>query len=560
MRGTIVYVDKEFDPNFLYCMDKEGNSVRFSRAERILLKTFSKHPGIVLSRDTLLDALAGPGSDASDRNVDFLINRLRRKLGDSARNARFIATQYGEGYVWIAERAAPSLMAQHAFLVVGPLRGLRFIGPHAGLARTFARILATQIGAKLAKEHEIVVDENCPGPDRFPSDPPQFAVDLNFLLVGDRLDCALVLKRFATGQIIRASRHTLAEALSAQGENLPETVEAIATDIWSAVWKALAQEEALAQPPPDKPLAVRMHDAAAMLTQNPSWMEAEARLRSTLESNPSSHDAAVMLATCLHSKYIMTGTVKPRGTDRRREDEDEMERLLLTSLPHLNDNPVLMMAAGKLLYFLDRGHRSLGAEIIENAFHSSTAFATAFTTYGQLQMLLGDIDEALALYERGFEICEPGSDFYFYLFVLKCQALIAKDDREQVDILLNDLFDRFPAARAGLSVMFAPDTSVDLHPETRALFEAMSLERARDLLIWMNYVSARLFRFQEHGANILKGPTSHLLLRFGRDVLADEIAHYFPETGATVRASRTASRRRAHTSRQKTRDRRSSAS
>tara|TARA_B100001540_G_scaffold149155_1_gene132264 strand:+ start:542 stop:1144 length:603 start_codon:yes stop_codon:yes gene_type:complete len=55
------------------------------------------------SRDRLLDLLHDMASDSIDRNIDFHISRLRRKLGDSARNPRYIATQYGEGYVWVAE-------------------------------------------------------------------------------------------------------------------------------------------------------------------------------------------------------------------------------------------------------------------------------------------------------------------------------------------------------------------------------------------------------------------------------------------------------------------------
>jgi DNA-binding response OmpR family regulator len=55
------------------------------------------------SRQALLDVVSGPGSDASDRSVDYLVSRLRRKLGDSARRPRYIATHYGEGYIWIAD-------------------------------------------------------------------------------------------------------------------------------------------------------------------------------------------------------------------------------------------------------------------------------------------------------------------------------------------------------------------------------------------------------------------------------------------------------------------------
>lgn len=76
--------------------------VRFTRRERALLQLFTRHPRQLLHRSQILDALSYTGSDSSDRTIDFLVNRLRSKLGDDARHPRFIATQYGEGYIWIA--------------------------------------------------------------------------------------------------------------------------------------------------------------------------------------------------------------------------------------------------------------------------------------------------------------------------------------------------------------------------------------------------------------------------------------------------------------------------
>jgi DNA-binding response OmpR family regulator len=80
-----------------------GTEIRLTRAERRLLAALVARPGRLRSRQALLDMVSGPGSDASDRSVDYLVSRLRRKLGDSARRPRYIATHYGEGYIWIAD-------------------------------------------------------------------------------------------------------------------------------------------------------------------------------------------------------------------------------------------------------------------------------------------------------------------------------------------------------------------------------------------------------------------------------------------------------------------------
>ena len=124
MAGSVKYGAMNFDPNFLFATDERGATVRFSKAERAILLKFTQNPNTVLPRNRLLDAISGPGSDASDRNIDFIINRLRHKLRDSARKPTYIATQYGEGYVWIAERATQSRGMTGVFLVVGPVRGM----------------------------------------------------------------------------------------------------------------------------------------------------------------------------------------------------------------------------------------------------------------------------------------------------------------------------------------------------------------------------------------------------------------------------------------------------
>ncbi|MDR6952925.1 DNA-binding response OmpR family regulator [Ancylobacter sp. 3268] len=76
--------------------------IHFTHSERAVLGALVGNARRVMSRSQLLDAIAGPGSDSTDRSIDFVINRLRAKLGDQARAPSFIATRYGEGYVWIA--------------------------------------------------------------------------------------------------------------------------------------------------------------------------------------------------------------------------------------------------------------------------------------------------------------------------------------------------------------------------------------------------------------------------------------------------------------------------
>ena len=60
-----------------------------------LLRTFAAHPGEVLSRDALLDAVWGETYVASSRTLDQHIVQIRRKLGPSG---NLIETVRGTGY------------------------------------------------------------------------------------------------------------------------------------------------------------------------------------------------------------------------------------------------------------------------------------------------------------------------------------------------------------------------------------------------------------------------------------------------------------------------------
>jgi two-component system OmpR family response regulator len=77
--------------------------VPLSHAEFRLLWAFIEKPRRVLSREQLLDAARGKGSDVFDRSIDLLVSRLRQKLGDDSRSPLLIKTIRGEGYLFDAQ-------------------------------------------------------------------------------------------------------------------------------------------------------------------------------------------------------------------------------------------------------------------------------------------------------------------------------------------------------------------------------------------------------------------------------------------------------------------------
>jgi DNA-binding winged helix-turn-helix (wHTH) protein len=76
----------------------DGSDVALTHSEFVALREFVCHPGRVLSRDYLLDALVGKRAGPFDRGVDVLVGRLRRKIEADPKRPRLIVTVPGEGY------------------------------------------------------------------------------------------------------------------------------------------------------------------------------------------------------------------------------------------------------------------------------------------------------------------------------------------------------------------------------------------------------------------------------------------------------------------------------
>jgi predicted ATPase/DNA-binding winged helix-turn-helix (wHTH) protein len=92
-----------------------GRDVPVTRSEFALLLAFLRAPGRVLSRDHLLDAVAGRRSTPFDRSIDVLVSRLRRKIEPDPGAPRLILTVPGLGYKFTGTpQAAPAPAANHS--------------------------------------------------------------------------------------------------------------------------------------------------------------------------------------------------------------------------------------------------------------------------------------------------------------------------------------------------------------------------------------------------------------------------------------------------------------
>jgi DNA-binding response OmpR family regulator len=78
----------------------DGDEIGLTPLEFEILLTLAREPGVVLSRDTLMDRVWGYRDYAGGRVVDSHVARIRRKLGEGGEEPRFIRTVHGVGYAF----------------------------------------------------------------------------------------------------------------------------------------------------------------------------------------------------------------------------------------------------------------------------------------------------------------------------------------------------------------------------------------------------------------------------------------------------------------------------
>ena len=93
--------DLEFAPD-AFQLRRQGEVLPVQPKVLAALEQFLQHPGELLERDRLMEAL-WPGVFVTDNSLEQLIRKLRRALGDRTRPFRFLQTVPGRGYRFVAE-------------------------------------------------------------------------------------------------------------------------------------------------------------------------------------------------------------------------------------------------------------------------------------------------------------------------------------------------------------------------------------------------------------------------------------------------------------------------
>jgi two-component system, OmpR family, response regulator len=71
------------------------------------LCVFLERPGVVLSREQLLDLTSGRAAEVWDRSIDNQVSRLRRKIEADPSAPELIKTCWGDGYQFVGKVKRP---------------------------------------------------------------------------------------------------------------------------------------------------------------------------------------------------------------------------------------------------------------------------------------------------------------------------------------------------------------------------------------------------------------------------------------------------------------------
>lgn len=509
-------IDRMFSPDFRIAQIDDGE-VTFTAAESRLLYFLSSHPQQMLSRQQIMDAIYEDGAAKSDRSIDFLISRLRRKLGDVPRAPRFIETCYGGGYVWIGPRkqTEPKLEpdATGALVIVGPIWGLGLMGTDRAAGLAFAKALTRCLTAEIGED--VVLFEAGPSAAHIPK--TRFHVELTFFRETSGCECVVAAREVGSEQVLSLRRVPVVREATPFAANT-RTAEMLTPALLAERWKLEVDRGTATEP-----LPVAMQNASLQDNDgHKSWAENDRILRQLHSERPQDPDLALILANHLHSGVVSNGAKTfLTGTDASNAIDAEIEALVQQALAWCQTRPEKAMIAAKLLYYVNRSYKPLALELARKAHKQSTAIAASLALYGQLLAFSGDIDAALDLLRQAEDLTTPGSRFRHYVQVLLCQALLAGGNTAELEPVRAEIYRYHPLVRTIYEFHFGDADRPTL--KARGMILASSKVKAQALLSWSHRIYGGLFEDPQHRINALRGPVSMCVRRHGLLVVPDEV-------------------------------------
>lgn len=506
------FADIVLSRDLLAARYRNGEFVHFTRQERIVLSRLLDNPGRLLRRDALVAAISDERDGRfNDRHIDFLINQLRRKLGDNVKAPRFIQTQYGEGYVWVGNASGDALYEPvERLLTIGPVYGIAAAGADA-LVRQLSSAIEVHFGERAAElglfAQRAVSSQN-----------QTYSLELGLHHDGEKLKAALVLRQAAT--VLDTFR------LEASENAITPEPAAVARAIESTMWtRSALPTDRVEGTPTERPAWLKLHDAGMLLgSTTATWRTNAARLTEARQANPDDPQLDLLWALNLYTRLMQClpaphEAMIPR--DEWREIEDEIEAIALRSLPKVGHLPMMQLAVAKLLMFINRGYLHMARRIADDVLQGSSALAASFSMVAQAASLAGETDLAVHYFERGLELTERGSYFQIYMLFLEANALQGAGDIPRLKKVLELIRDVAPDSYQ----MFQCFGVVPGLERAGPLVDMVSAnpQSANDALRYLFNMTGRQFALRDQRRNIMKGLVRELVGRFGPGVVPEEV-------------------------------------
>ena len=98
MRDKVVHIGRLVLDSAKFQATKDGTPIPFTPKELKIVLALAAHPGVVLTREQLVDAVWGREFVGETSSITVFIKKIREKLEDDPSDPRMIKTVWGVGY------------------------------------------------------------------------------------------------------------------------------------------------------------------------------------------------------------------------------------------------------------------------------------------------------------------------------------------------------------------------------------------------------------------------------------------------------------------------------
>jgi len=342
-----------------------------------------------------------------------------------------------------------------------------------------------------------------------------YSLQVSFHAESGRLNCAANLREMPSKRIVKAFGLPLDIANAA---SFTSAAALVSTGVIGAVRQALADASTGLGTPIDAPPETRLQSATSLLSvSNAKWLASGEQLRGERQQNPFNADTALQWCLHLFAGLVLTNPFNRMSLEERDRIESEIEVTVLECLPAIEANPVLNLAAAKLLYFINRGHLELAEDLAERAFARTSDFAAALPILGQLRGTRGNFRDAIVFFDRGITMADPPAGFVLHMQVLKCIALLAAGDRAALDAVaaVIDLSSDCPPEIARMIRLMIAPADRKLSVALAQALAAAGPSGAIGVIEYVYFTGARQLTSEQARANVMRGLIAHVTGLYG---------------------------------------------